>query len=162
MEITLPPIQIDQKVVTIDDNLVRQLLKAARACVQNHYSILEKSFPVGAALVMADDPTQTIWSSSNSEMSVLNGGICAERSVIHYAVGQGFRRIKYLALTLPFNLDKEVSYRAPCGLCRQTIAEFSDDKTLIFLDKTEDGDDVSYDVMDMDRLLPYRYQFTQK
>ncbi|XP_043506763.1 cytidine deaminase-like isoform X3 [Frieseomelitta varia] len=49
--------------------------------------------------------------------------ICAERTAIVKAVSEGKRKFKVLAVVA----DKENNtFTTPCGLCRQTIAEFGD------------------------------------
>jgi cytidine deaminase len=105
---------------------------------------------------MADDPSGQIFTASNTENGVLNAGTCAERAALHYAVGQGFRKLKLIAVSTP-RLADAINFRSPCGLCRQTISEFADSNTLIIIDKDIAGD--ACDIVDIDRLLPYRYVF---
>ena len=154
--ITIPGITIDQRMVVIEAELIKKLIDAARLATETAYNnVPSVKFPVGAAVIMADDGEGEIFSSANSEMGVLNAGICAERSLLHYVVSKGFRRIKYLAVTTP-NRAKDITLRSPCGLCRQTIAEFSDENTLILIDHDQPGQ--LCDVVDINRLLPYRYR----
>lgn len=155
-DLRIPGVAIPERMVVIEPQVIKDLIEAARLATETAYNgVPAVRFPVGAACIMADDGESEIFSSANAEMGVLNAGICAERSLLHYVVSKGFRRIKYLALTTPNNA-KEINLRSPCGLCRQTIAEFADDNTLILIDHNVPG--VLCDVVDINRLLPYRYR----
>jgi cytidine deaminase len=156
-KIIVPGVTIPQRLVVIDPEKIKELVDAARLATETAYhNYTTKPFPVGAACIMADDGEAEIFSSANSENAVLNAGTCAERALLNYVVSKGFRRIKYLAVTTP-NKAKDISLRSPCGLCRQTIAEFSDDDTLIIIDRDEPG--YLADIVDINRLLPLRYRF---
>lgn len=154
--ITVPGLDIPQRMAVIDPVLIKKMIEAARLATEtayNNYAAVK--FPVGAAVIMADDGEAEIFTSANSENAVLNAGICAERALLHYVVAKGFRRIKYLVVTTPNNA-KEISTRSPCGLCRQTIAEFADEHTLIILDHNVPN--TLGDILDIQRLLPYAYR----
>lgn len=153
--VIVPGVTLAERMVVIEPSLIKTMIEKARLAADLGYNNNPVKFPVGAACIMADDIEQTIFTAANCENAVLNSGMCAERSLLHYVVAQGFRRIKYLAVTTPHRA-KEINLRSPCGLCRQTIAEFADEKTLVFIDHQEDG--VLADVLDIDRLLPYRYK----
>ena len=154
--ITVPGLVVPPRMVVVEPETVRKLIDAARLATETAYNAVPSvKFPVGAACIMADDGEGEIFTSANAEMGVLNAGICAERSLLHYVISKGFRRIKYLAVTTP-NRDKEINLRSPCGLCRQTIAEFCDDNSLIIIDRDEPGH--LADIVDINRLLPYRYR----
>jgi cytidine deaminase len=85
--------------------------------VMNPYSYLTSldiSLQVGCAIVCADG---TVYGGSNIENAAYPIGICAERSALTYAVGQGHRKFKAIV----------VSTRdggSCCGACRQFIREF--------------------------------------
>ncbi len=155
--VTVPGLSVPSRLVVIDPLLIKKLIDAARLATETAYRHPSAPhFPVGAAVIMADDGEAEIFNSANSEMAVLNAGICAERALLHYVAAKGFRRIKMLAVTTPHR-SREINLRSPCGLCRQTIAEFADDDTLIILD--HDRPDTLGDILDIARLLPWRYQF---
>lgn len=155
-KMTVPGLHIPARMAVIDPALIKKLIGAARLATENAYNNYGTvKFPVGAACVMADDGEQEIFTAANSENAVLNAGICAERALLHYVVAKGFRRIKYLAVTTPHN-TKDISLRSPCGLCRQTIAEFADENTLIILDHASSSN--LCDIIDIARLLPYQYR----
>jgi cytidine deaminase len=154
--VVVPGVTVPDRMVVIDPAQIKKLIDAARLATETAYNNVPSiKFPVGAAVIMADDADGEIFTAANCENSVLNAGICAERALLHYVVAKGFRRIKYLAVTTP-NRKKDINLRSPCGLCRQTIAEFADDNTLVFIDHDETG--TLADVVDMARLLPYAYR----
>lgn len=92
-----------------------KLIAAARAARQMSYSPYSH-FAVGAAVECADG---TIYSGCNIENSAYGLSNCAERTAIFKAVADGHRRFKAIAVIA----DSDAPC-APCGACRQVIAEF--------------------------------------
>jgi cytidine deaminase len=159
--IRVPGAQIPEKRVTMDVRLLTDLLAAARAAATTAHAP-HSHFHVGAAVVMADDPSGTIHRGANVENSSYGVTVCGERNAVFAAVSKGFRRIKYLAVSTTDSLDAPLSERSPCGICRQAIREFTEhdvtlDEALILIDTGED--DVLCDVMDIARLLPHGFTF---
>lgn len=153
--VTVPGITIPERMFVIEPDIIKTLVERARLATETAYNNFPAAiFPVGAACIMQDDGEQQIFTAANCENGVLNAGVCAERALLHYVVAQGFRRIKYLAVSTP-NRKEKINLRSPCGLCRQTIAEFADDNTLIIIDHQEEGK--LADIVDINRLLPWRY-----
>lgn len=79
---------------------------------------------IGAAVLMSDG---SIFGGCNVENASYGGTVCAERVAIFKAVSEGAaKKIKEILVVS----DAEKPW-PPCGFCRQVIAEFADQNTLI-------------------------------
>jgi cytidine deaminase len=89
----------------------RELVARAEAVAARAYSPYS-NFNVGAAVRARDG---RVFEGVNVENAAYPLGICAERSALARAVGEGLRPgdLEAIAITAP-----------PCGGCRQWIAEF--------------------------------------
>lgn len=159
--VVVPGLSIPEKRIAVDEEQVKALILSAREAAKKAYSPLNEKFCVGAAIVMADDPKNQVFTSANIENSVFNAGTCAERGVLNYVVGQGFQTIKMIAVSTDHRDSADLTLRSPCGLCRQAILEFSDDQTLVLVDRGEQSSAIC-DILDMARLLPYGYRYQSK
>jgi len=100
------------------------LVAAASAARANSYSPYSR-FPVGAAILMEDG---SIWAAANVESCIPALSICAERNAISAAVSSGLRRPQAMAVITSTDPPS-----APCGLCRQTLAEFAEDLPILLV-----------------------------
>lgn len=159
----VPGHHIPERRVRVDPETIDRLIKAARVAAGNAHAPYS-NFHVGAAALMGDDPEARIHAGANVENSSYGATVCGERSALFSAVSNGFRELKYLALSTVDSLGGPLAERSPCGICRQVIKEFTtsdlaSDETLIFVDSGEDG--VLCDVMDIERLLPHGFDFSK-
>lgn len=100
-------------------------------------------FHVGAALLTEDG---RIYKGCNIENAAYSPTNCAERTAFFKAVSEGVKSFSAIAIVG----DKE-EYLAPCGVCRQVMAEFCDaEKFQIILAKS--GED--YKIYSLKELLP--------
>lgn len=105
--------EMDKK---LSDSELEALIDASLRGRQNSYSPYSK-FPVGAALLTEDGSTIL---GCNVENVSYGLAVCAERTAVCRAVVEGHRKFKAIAITAEMG-DKFVG---PCGMCRQTLAEF--------------------------------------
>lgn len=101
-----------------------QLLAQSKIARENAYVPYSK-FKVGAALLAEDG---TVFHGCNVENASYGLTNCAERTAIFKAVSQGVTKFKAIAIVA----DTEGPC-APCGACRQVIAEFCDGDMPVYL-----------------------------
>lgn len=87
-------------------------------------------FPVGAAVETEDG---SIFSGCNIENASFGATNCGERTAIFKAVSEGHKVIKKIAVVGDMS-----TFTAPCGICRQVIAEFASEDLEIILIKNEE------------------------
>ncbi len=79
---------------------------------------------IGAAVLMSDG---RIFAGCNVENASYGGTVCAERVAIFKAVSEGATKSIKEVLVVS---DAEKPW-PPCGFCRQVIAEFANEQTLV-------------------------------
>jgi cytidine deaminase len=117
----------------ITDEQIEQLIAAAGEARRRSYAPYS-SFPVGAALLVSSG---RIFTGCNIENSSFGLTVCAERVALFKAVSEGERTPVALALVAG---SKPVT---PCGACRQVLAEFSSDMTIILAGRTGEVEKVN-------------------
>lgn len=120
----------------------KELMKMAIEARQNAYAPYSH-FAVGAALLAESGK---VYTGCNIENASYGLTCCAERNAIFAAVGAGERRFKMLAVAA----DSPESV-APCGACRQVIAEFGIPLVVMGNLKEE------IKIMTAEELLPYGF-----
>jgi cytidine deaminase len=106
--------------------LLAELFRHAQAAAQHAYAPYSR-FRVGAALRFDDGTTVTGCNVENASYGLTS---CAERNALFRAISQNgpTRRIVAIAVA---NLNQAAS--APCGACRQVLAEFvTTSATIVF------------------------------
>ena len=76
---------------------------------------------VGAALLAADG---RVFQGCNIENAAYTPTNCAERTAFFKAVSEGVRDFSAIAIVGGLMGQTELSYCAPCGVCRQVMMEF--------------------------------------
>ncbi len=127
----------------IDQATWDKLLQAANDAATKAYAPYS-DFHVGAALLT---PSGEIFAGCNVENATFGATVCAERNAIAASVLAGQREFIGLAVLCP--ADRPV---APCGVCRQVLAEFCGDLPILLA--TPDG---QREMVDLAELLPHRF-----
>ena len=99
---------------------VSKLALAAREARKKSYSPYS-SVSVGAALLASSGE---IYTGANVENAAFSPSVCAERVAILRAVHEGKRSFKAIAVCGGRSGELSVTEFTPCGVCRQTLAEF--------------------------------------
>ena len=119
-----------------------ELIQKAKEAKEQAYAPYS-GFHVGAALLCKDG---TIFTGCNIENSAYGPTNCAERTAIFKAVSEGFREFEAIAI-----ISDSKQPTAPCGVCRQVMAEFCDPEAfqVVMAKSPED-----YKVYTLGELLP--------
>ena len=108
----------------LDAAIQRRLIAAARAVRAQAHAPYSR-FQVGAAVL---DEKGRVFVGCNVENASYGLTICAERNAVAAAVAAGAKRIHAVAV-----VTASVPPGTPCGACRQVLAEFGDEATLVLL-----------------------------
>ena len=108
-----------------------ELIQKAKEAKEQAYAPYS-GFHVGAALLCKDG---TIFTGCNIENSAYGPTNCAERTAIFKAVSEGFREFEAIAI-----ISDSKQPTAPCGVCRQVMAEFCDPETFRIVLMNGDGE----------------------
>ncbi len=120
-----------------------QLIKQAKTAMLNAY-VPYSHFQVGAALLTESGK---VYTGCNIENASYGATICAERTAIAKAISEGEKSFLKLAVV---SSSEDLTY--PCGICRQVIAEFMPEGTIVF-----EGKDKIVE-LSLAQLLPYRFE----
>lgn len=106
--------------------VLRRLIRTARECAENAYAPYSR-FKVGAAVLSTEG---RITGGCNVENASYGLTVCAERNAVFRAVADGAKQV---AVVLVYG--GAVHPAPPCGACRQVMAEFGADATVISLSR---------------------------
>jgi cytidine deaminase len=104
---------------------VTALIESARRARGNAYAPYSK-YTVGAAVLTGSG---SIFTGANVENAAYPSGMCAERVAVYDAVSRGEKDIRAVAVVTE-------NGGAPCGACRQVLAEFSLQAEVLLADAT--------------------------
>ena len=105
-------------------NNTKELLDLAKSASMQAYAPYS-NFHVGAAILSDSDK---YYYGCNVENISYPVGTCAEAGAISAMIAGGDKKIKEILI-----YASSSNLITPCGACRQRIAEFADDNTLIHL-----------------------------
>ena len=125
------------------------LISAALDARENAYAPYSNFF-VGAALETKDGK---IYTGCNIESASFSGTVCAERVAFTKAVSDGETEFSAIAI-VGGGEDGIVELCAPCGICRQMLAEFCPDSMPVILAIDLDN----YEETTLGELLPRAFR----
>lgn len=124
LDFPLVPLLISSRPMPISEAQLDDLQRAAIDASRKAWSPYS-GFAVGAALLAADG---RIFAGCNIENASYGLTICAERNAIGQAILSGCRSFLMVVI-----YTATQTATAPCGACRQVIAEFAPDAEVICL-----------------------------
>jgi cytidine deaminase len=124
---------------------MKELVEAAHSVRDNAHAPYSR-YHVGAAV---RGGSGKIYSGANVENASYGLALCAERSAVAAAISAGEKRIEAVAVETSTSPPA-----APCGMCRQVLAEFAGDELPVALtnDKGERQDTT------LGALLPHAFR----
>ncbi len=103
------------------------MIEKLKELLNNSYCPYSK-FNVSAIVVTKDLKN---YPGVNVENISYSGGICAERNAIHAAITSGYKKGDFKEIHIISKENNNIV--KPCFICRQTMLEFFDNDTEIFL-----------------------------
>ena len=125
------------------------LISAALSARKNAY-IPFSGHAVGAALLSKDGQ---VFKGCNIENSSYSPTMCAERVAFAKAISEGTREFSAIAIAGGFEEVPE-KYCAPCGVCRQVMAEFCEPDFKVILAKTPED----YKEYTLEEIMPLAFR----
>lgn len=108
---------------------VEDLIQAARE-IQSEAHVPYSEYRVGAALQTVDG---TVFVGCNIENANYSNSLHAEEVALSQAVATGHRDFSRIAVSS----DRRDGV-TPCGMCRQTLAEFCEESFVVITDRGDD------------------------
>ena len=106
----------------LEEDDMEELIRAAMVARNNAYAPYS-NFKVGAAVLAKNGKIYTGCNIENASYGLCN---CAERTAIYKAISEG--EIELIAMAITADTNEPV---APCGACRQVMAEFGITKVMM-------------------------------
>jgi len=128
--------------------MTREALIDLAIDARNHAYAPYSGFYVGAALLTADGQ---VYQGCNIENASFGATNCAERTALFKAVYDGVRSFTEIAI-VGGPEGKLHGFAAPCGICRQALAEFCGPEFLIHLYNGSE-----YKTFTLDEILPLSF-----
>lgn len=123
----------------------KELMRLAREARRASYCPYS-GVAVGAALITTEGH---VYSGANIENAAFSPSVCAERVALFKAIEAGERSFSAIAVAGGRREMEDTDGFAPCGVCRQVMAEFCDGDFKVLL---KDGEKVCEH--SLDDLLP--------
>jgi len=128
----------------MENKIIKELIKQAKKAQEFSYSPYS-NYKVGATLLTKSGK---VFTGTNIENASYPAGICAERVALSKAVSEGEHEFEMIVLTS----QDEHNLPYPCGICRQSLSEFSPNMIVVVA-----KDENSYEKLSLSELLPHSF-----
>lgn len=143
-------VKTEHAITHVTKDMKKKLVAEALLARKNSYSPYSK-FAVGAALLCKNGK---IYRGTNVENAAYGLTVCAERSAILTAVTKGEREFAAIAVVGGPAGQPATELCAPCGSCRQVMAEFAKPADFMVILGKEGNDYTEHTLAEM---LPYAF-----
>ena len=126
------------------DKVNSRLIEFAIEAMENAYAPYS-DFKVGAALLSKNGKIYTGCNVENASFGATN---CAERTAVFKAVSEGEREFEKIAI-----VSSSGDFTYPCGICRQVLAEFMKDGTIVLYSASDGIKEI-----EIKELIPYAFK----
>lgn len=133
----------------INEEIIKEMIKAAKKQINFSYAPYS-GFKVGAALLTKE---RKIYTGCNIENASYSSTNCAERTAFFKAISEGEKEFQAICIVGGKN-GILTEYTAPCGVCRQVMAEFCDPETfqiILAIDKER------YKIFKLKEMFPFGF-----
>jgi cytidine deaminase len=125
---------------------MRKIVEASRSAVSSAYAPYS-GLKIGAAVLASDGE---IYTGCNIEVSGLSNSIHAEETALTKAIKDGKSELEAVSVSSETGVT-------PCGMCRQTLTEFSQENLLVLVHSTDSDKVREYRLSD---LYPDQFLYT--
>ena len=133
----------------MEKEMINQLIDTAIHQLKYSYTPYS-NFKVGAALLAKNGQVYTGCNIENAGYTATN---CAERTAFFKAVSEGVKDFQAICV-VGGKAGVLTEYAAPCGVCRQVMAEFCDPKAFrVLMARTE----TDYRECSLEEVLPFGF-----
>ena len=115
---------------------IRELAVKSLAGIKNSYAPYSH-FHVSAVLLCGNG---AVYTGNNIENAAYTPSVCAERCAFFKAVSEGKTEFRVIAIVGGPKGKEPENFCAPCGVCRQVMAEFCDPETFRIVLMNGDGE----------------------
>lgn len=133
----------------MESMLIQKLITEATEARKNAYAPYSE-FYVGAALLTKDGK---IYRGCNIENAAYTPSNCAERTAFFKAVSEGNTEFTAIAI-VGGREGRETDYCPPCGVCRQVMREFCDEKEFSVIVAKSNSE---YKIFTLEQLFPMSF-----